>query len=87
MQDAGKVSKLPIAKLASLTGGFKFTADSLHIAIIGKDDKNGIIMELKEDSNRIILTATIIIKGMAVGTVMEVMIIGRILIKEEVVNK
>ena len=41
-EDAGKVSKLPISKLGSLTSGFKFSSDSMHIAMIGtdKDDNN-----------------------------------------------
>ena len=37
-EDIGLVSKLPIGKLASLTSGFKFTDDSLNIAMIGKDN-------------------------------------------------
>ena len=36
-EDAGKVSKLPISKLGSLVSGFKFSSDSMHIAMIGKD--------------------------------------------------
>jgi hypothetical protein len=39
-QDAGELSKLPISKLSNLVGGFKFTDDSLHVAMIGKDDKD-----------------------------------------------
>ena len=39
-EDAGEVSKLPISKLSNLVGGFKFTDDSLHVAMVGKDDKN-----------------------------------------------
>tara|TARA_Y100000588_G_scaffold66156_1_gene66483 strand:- start:8 stop:2914 length:2907 start_codon:yes stop_codon:yes gene_type:complete len=39
-EDAGEVLKLPIKKLGSLVEGFKFTSDSLRVAMIGKDDKN-----------------------------------------------
>tara|TARA_Y100001970_G_scaffold273445_1_gene371688 strand:- start:2807 stop:5809 length:3003 start_codon:yes stop_codon:yes gene_type:complete len=39
-EDAGEILKLPIKKLSTLVGGFKFTNDSLHVAMIGKDDKN-----------------------------------------------
>ena len=37
-EDIGEVSKLPISKLGSLTSGFKFTDDSLKIAMIGRDN-------------------------------------------------
>ena len=37
-EDVGEVSKLPISKLSSLTSSFKFSSDSLHIAMIGKDN-------------------------------------------------
>ena len=39
-EDAGDVYSLPISKLGSLTSGFKFSSDSMHIAIIGTDDED-----------------------------------------------
>ena len=38
-EDAGDVFTLPISKLGSLTSGFKFSSDSMHIAMIGTDDE------------------------------------------------
>ena len=39
-EDSGELTKLPISKLSSLTAGFKFSVDSLHIAMIGKENDN-----------------------------------------------
>lgn len=38
-EDAGDVFTLPISKLGSLTSGFKFSSDSMHIAMVGTDDE------------------------------------------------
>jgi len=45
-EDAGVVSKLPISKLGSLTSGFKFSSDSMHIAMIGKDEDDNNYLSL-----------------------------------------
>ena len=39
-EDAGDLFSLPISKLGSLTSGFKFSSDSMNIAIIGTDDED-----------------------------------------------
>ena len=38
-EDAGDVFTLPISKLGSLTSGFRFSSDSMHIAMVGTDEE------------------------------------------------